>query len=55
MRVLASHLKVLAPAFSPNTDGIHISATKGVQVRDTVIRTGTAEHLFSTKCHFRLE
>ncbi|KAL9323168.1 hypothetical protein ACSQ67_011221 [Phaseolus vulgaris] len=40
MRVLASHLKVLAPAFSPNTDGIHISATKGVQVRDTVIRTG---------------
>ncbi|KAK7335979.1 hypothetical protein VNO80_28153 [Phaseolus coccineus] len=40
MRVVASHLKVLAPAFSPNTDGIHISATKGVQVRDTVIRTG---------------
>ncbi|RDX74145.1 putative polygalacturonase [Mucuna pruriens] len=40
MRVVASHLKVLAPASSPNTDGIHISATKGVEVRDTVIRTG---------------
>ncbi|KOM44581.1 hypothetical protein LR48_Vigan05g218600 [Vigna angularis] len=40
MRVVASHLKVLAPAFSPNTDGIHISASKGVQVRDSVIRTG---------------
>jgi len=56
MRVVASHLKVLAPASSPNTDGIHISATKGVQVRDSVIRTGTAAvQLFSTKCHFRLE
>uniref|UniRef100_K7M8U1 Polygalacturonase n=1 Tax=Glycine max TaxID=3847 RepID=K7M8U1_SOYBN len=40
MRIVASHLKVLAPAFSPNTDGIHISATKGVEVRDSVIRTG---------------
>ncbi|KAJ1413383.1 Regulator of chromosome condensation, RCC1 [Sesbania bispinosa] len=40
MRVVASHLKVLAPAFSPNTDGIHISASKGVEIRDSVIRTG---------------
>ncbi|KAF1883157.1 hypothetical protein Lal_00003340 [Lupinus albus] len=40
MDVVASHLKVLAPAFSPNTDGIHISATKGVEVKDSVIRTG---------------
>lgn len=41
MRVVASHLKVLAPAFSPNTDGIHISATKGVEVSNCIIRTGT--------------
>jgi len=40
MRVVASRLKVLAPASSPNTDGIHISATKGVEIRDSVIRTG---------------
>ncbi|XP_004486687.1 probable polygalacturonase At1g80170 isoform X2 [Cicer arietinum] len=40
MRVVASNLKVLAPASSPNTDGIHISATKGVEVRDSLIRTG---------------
>jgi len=46
MRVVASHLKVLAPAFSPNTDGIHISSTKGVEVRDSVIRTGIAVQLF---------
>ena len=39
-RVVASILQVLAPAFSPNTDGIHISATKGVEVKDSVIRTG---------------
>ncbi|KEH39601.1 polygalacturonase [Medicago truncatula] len=40
MRVVASRLKVLAPASSPNTDGIHISATKGVEIRDSLIRTG---------------
>lgn len=40
MRVVASRLKVLAPASSPNTDGIHISATKGVEIKDSVIRTG---------------
>ncbi|KAJ1429117.1 Pectin lyase fold/virulence factor [Sesbania bispinosa] len=39
-RVVASHLQVLAPAFSPNTDGIHISATKGIEVKDSLIRTG---------------
>lgn len=39
-RVIASHLKVIAPARSPNTDGIHISASKGVEVKDSIIRTG---------------
>ncbi|XP_061337979.1 probable polygalacturonase At1g80170 [Gastrolobium bilobum] len=40
MRVVASNLKVLAPAFSPNTDGIHVSAAKRVEITDSVIRTG---------------
>ncbi|KAF7814357.1 putative polygalacturonase [Senna tora] len=40
MRIFASHLKVLAPASSPNTDGIHISRTKGIVVRESLIRTG---------------
>ncbi|KAL6134360.1 hypothetical protein ACLB2K_066592 [Fragaria x ananassa] len=40
MRVVVSHLQVIAPATSPNTDGIHISVSKGVQVKDSIIRTG---------------
>ncbi|XP_048333996.1 probable polygalacturonase At1g80170 isoform X1 [Ziziphus jujuba] len=40
IRVLASHLKVIAPATSPNTDGVHISASKGVEIKESIIRTG---------------
>ncbi|KAE7997354.1 hypothetical protein FH972_001996 [Carpinus fangiana] len=40
LRVVAAHLSVIAPARSPNTDGIHISASKGVEVKDSIIRTG---------------
>lgn len=40
LRVVASHLKVIASAHSPNTDGIHISASKGVKLEDSIIRTG---------------
>lgn len=40
IRVVASFLKVFAPHSSPNTDGIHISASTGVEVKDSVIRTG---------------
>ncbi|KAL5756379.1 hypothetical protein ACOSP7_020812 [Xanthoceras sorbifolium] len=40
LRVVASHLKVIAPAVSPNTDGIHISASRGVKVKDSVVETG---------------
>jgi hypothetical protein len=47
-RVVASHLKVLAPASSPNTDGIHISATTGVEISRSVIRTGL---LTSIQCN----
>ncbi|KAH7865946.1 hypothetical protein Vadar_013439 [Vaccinium darrowii] len=40
VRVAASHLRVLAPGSSPNTDGIHISASNLVQIKNSVIRTG---------------
>ncbi|TYK10560.1 putative polygalacturonase [Cucumis melo var. makuwa] len=40
LRVVASNLKVIAPAFSPNTDGIHISASRGVMVKNSIISTG---------------
>ncbi|XP_075663622.1 putative polygalacturonase At1g80170 [Castanea sativa] len=40
LRVVVSHLQVIAPARSPNTDGIHISESKGVEVKDSIIRTG---------------
>ncbi|KAK3219457.1 hypothetical protein Dsin_013427 [Dipteronia sinensis] len=40
LRVVASHLKVIAPAVSPNTDGIHISASRGVEVKDSLVETG---------------
>eukprot|EP00268_Persea_americana_P009394 TRINITY_DN1377_c0_g1_i1.p1 TRINITY_DN1377_c0_g1~~TRINITY_DN1377_c0_g1_i1.p1 ORF type:complete len:402 (+),score=62.59 TRINITY_DN1377_c0_g1_i1:128-1333(+) len=38
--VKASGLKVMAPQNSPNTDGIHISSSKHVQVIDSEIATG---------------
>lgn len=38
--VKASGLKVMAPQNSPNTDGIHISSSKHVQVIDSEIGTG---------------
>lgn len=40
VRVVASHLSVLAPAASPNTDGIHISASTHIEVKNCSIRTG---------------
>ncbi|XP_050233635.1 probable polygalacturonase At1g80170 [Mercurialis annua] len=39
-RVMASRLVVTSPAFSPNTDGIHISESRRVEVRDSIVRTG---------------
>ncbi|KAK6915004.1 Glycoside hydrolase, family 28 [Dillenia turbinata] len=38
--VMASNLKVIAPFASPNTDGIHISATTRIEVKDSTIGTG---------------
>ncbi|KAJ9537754.1 hypothetical protein OSB04_030487 [Centaurea solstitialis] len=38
--VAVSRLGVFAPGGSPNTDGIHISASTNVEVKDSTIRTG---------------
>ncbi|TYH14527.1 hypothetical protein ES288_A06G227300v1 [Gossypium darwinii] len=40
LRVMVSNLKVIAPSTSPNTDGIHISSSHGVEVKNSVVRTG---------------
>ncbi|XP_074358570.1 putative polygalacturonase At1g80170 isoform X1 [Apium graveolens] len=40
VKVVASRLRVSAPAASPNTDGIHISASTHVEVKNTIIHTG---------------
>ncbi|GAA0178545.1 hypothetical protein LIER_29851 [Lithospermum erythrorhizon] len=39
-KVAASHLNILAPGSSPNTDGIHISASSSVEVKESTISTG---------------
>ncbi|CAA7025826.1 unnamed protein product [Microthlaspi erraticum] len=39
-RVTISGVKVIAPATSPNTDGIHISASRGILVDNTTVSTG---------------
>lgn len=51
VRVVASDLKVTAPGGSPNTDGIHISKSTRVQIKDSVIETGLL-FSFSTFCPF---
>ncbi|MED6222737.1 hypothetical protein PIB30_067244 [Stylosanthes scabra] len=38
--VTASNLVVQAPGNSPNTDGLHVTETKNIFIRDSVIRTG---------------
>ena len=48
MRVAVSRLNVSAPSSSPNTDGIHISATKGVEITHSDVKTG---ELTSTSCN----
>ncbi|GAB4842059.1 hypothetical protein Ancab_012019 [Ancistrocladus abbreviatus] len=39
-RVKVSKIEVIAPAASPNTDGIHISSSTKVAIRNSVIKTG---------------
>ncbi|KAL9999172.1 putative endo-polygalacturonase [Helianthus debilis subsp. tardiflorus] len=38
INVRASNLRIIAPANSPNTDGIHITASQNVQVFNSVGR-----------------
>ncbi|CAM8904482.1 unnamed protein product [Rhodiola kirilowii] len=40
VHVKATHLSVIAPGTSPNTDGIHISSSSGVEVKKSLIGTG---------------
>ncbi|XP_043817627.1 probable polygalacturonase At1g80170 isoform X2 [Manihot esculenta] len=40
IRVMVFGVLVTSPAFSPNTDGIHISASRRVEVRDSIVQTG---------------
>ncbi|KAL0397098.1 UNVERIFIED_CONTAM: putative polygalacturonase [Sesamum calycinum] len=40
MHVAASGVTVIAPADSPNTDGIHISSTTHVELKNVVVGTG---------------
>ncbi|CAH2067994.1 unnamed protein product [Thlaspi arvense] len=39
-RVTVSGVKVIAPESSPNTDGIHISASRGIVIDNTTVSTG---------------
>ncbi|XP_023637895.1 probable polygalacturonase At1g80170 isoform X2 [Capsella rubella] len=39
-RVTISGLKVIAPSRSPNTDGIHISVSRGIVIDNTTVSTG---------------
>ncbi|KAG8061324.1 hypothetical protein GUJ93_ZPchr0003g18348 [Zizania palustris] len=38
--VQVAHLSITAPGTSPNTDGIHVTHSSNVQVRDCTIKTG---------------
>lgn len=40
LRVTISALTVIAPGSSPNTDGIHISASRGIVVDNSTVSTG---------------
>ncbi|KAM7509014.1 hypothetical protein LguiA_019467 [Lonicera macranthoides] len=40
INVKASNLKVIAPEKSPNTDGIHITATQNIKIHASVVSTG---------------
>ncbi|KAJ0039080.1 hypothetical protein Pint_23994 [Pistacia integerrima] len=40
VNVIALNLKVIAPGNSPNTDGIHVTETQNIQIKNCVIGTG---------------
>ena len=47
--VQASGLTITAPGNSPNTDGIHVSYTKIIQISSSVIGTGILKICLKTK------
>eukprot|EP01018_Ginkgo_biloba_P018147 Gb_12008 [translate_table: standard] len=54
--VEADHLEVTAPGHSPNTDGIHISASKYVAIKNSIIGTGDdCISIVSDSFHVRIE
>ncbi|KAL5562597.1 hypothetical protein UlMin_032344 [Ulmus minor] len=40
LNVLALSLTIIAPGNSPNTDGIHVTDTQNIQIKNCLIRTG---------------
>lgn len=46
VNVKASNLIVTAPEDSPNTDGIHVTGTQNIQIKNCLIRTGTGQCVF---------
>ncbi|WCJ21831.1 Pectin lyase-like superfamily protein [Euphorbia peplus] len=38
--IVFQNLKIIAPSWSPNTDGIHIQSSSGITVKDSTIMTG---------------
>lgn len=43
--VQISNVKIIAPKDSPNTDGIHVSGSTNVVIKNSVISTGNQPHL----------
>jgi polygalacturonase len=51
--VVVSKLFITAPVWSPNTDGIHVSNSKEVSIRDCDISTGTVSRRATETDSFR--
>lgn len=41
-----SHLNIFAPEESPNTDGIDISTSRNIEIKNSVIQTGKHQDFF---------
>lgn len=39
-------LSIIAPASSPNTDGIHIESTNNVQIYNSIVSNGNSNRLY---------
>ncbi|KAJ6427322.1 hypothetical protein OIU84_022837 [Salix udensis] len=54
LRVMTLHLIVTSPASSPNTDGVHISASHGVTIKDSVVRTDDCISIVSNSSRIKI-